>query len=66
MKASKVKPRTVPTALRIREVAEDQVPPPTPVRVIQQVGTMLCAIPADELSEDTLLATHEEEPKTSD
>ena len=62
-----MKPWTVPTALHIREVAEgEEVPPPTPVRVIQQVGTLLCAIPADELSEDALLAATEEEPTSSD
>ena len=65
-KTSKVKPRVVPSALTIREVDDvEQIPPPTPVRVIQQISAVLCAIPTEELTDEALMASQEEEPLAS-
>ena len=58
---SKVKPRVVPTMLP-RGAASDskepefELPPPTPIPTMQNIGTQLCAIPAEELNEDMLTA----------
>ena len=65
-KTSKVKPRVTPSALTIREVEDaEQIPPPTPIRLIQQIGTVLCAIPSEELTDEALMASQEEEPPAS-
>mgnify|MGYP000941535423 CR=1 FL=1 len=65
-KTSKVKPRVVPTTLTIREVDDvEKIPPPTPVRVIQQISAVLCAIPTEELTGEALMASQEEEPPAS-
>ena len=34
----------------------DNVPPPTPLAVMQAIGTQRCAVPAEELTEEALLA----------
>ena len=59
---SKVKPRLLPSALPgTKEMEEntvnttdETVPPPTPVSTMQNIGTQLCAIPAEELSDEIL------------
>ena len=35
---------------------EFELPPPTPITTMQTIGTQLCAIPAEELTEDMLTA----------
>ena len=65
-KTSKVKPRVTPSALTIREVYDvEHIPPPTPIRMIQQIGTVLCVIPTEELTDEALMASQEEEPPAS-
>lgn len=59
---SKVKPRVLPSAFPSANAADDQdatiqsteMPPPTPIPTMQNIGTHLCAIPAGELSEEIL------------
>ena len=65
MKVSTVKPQVVPFAVRINDISEEDICPPTPLQVIQQIVTNLCAIPAAELTDDALMAPLEEKPSTS-
>ena len=64
-KQSKVKPCHTPSApslVIIRELdaeAGQEIPPPTPIQVIQQVGVQKCAIPPEELTEAALLGSKE-------
>ena len=59
---SKVKPHLLPSALPSAKemeentvnTADETVPPPTPVSTMQNIGTHLCAIPADELTDEIL------------
>ena len=61
---SKVKPRLIPSAAtaasqhtsaeQASDAQELAVPPPTPIATMQAVGTQLCAIPAEELSDAAL------------
>ena len=57
-RSSKVKPRINPSALQTRARSDEDdssvVPPPTPIATLQLVGTVKCAIPAAELSEEVL------------
>lgn len=67
-KASKFKAHMIPSAassVTITEISEDvEVPPPTPIPVIQQIGTVKCGIPASELTEEGLLADKEAGPSS--
>ena len=65
IKLSKVKPRQVPSALTIRDTPTEHIPPATPFQVIQQIGTNLRGIPANEPSKEALMAAQEEEPASS-
>lgn len=61
---SKVKPRMIPSAAtatsqhtsieQASDTEELAVPPPTPLATMQAVGTQLCAIPAEEVSDEDL------------
>ena len=58
---SKVKPMVVPTMLHHGAASDSmetefELPPPTPIPTMQNIGTQLCAIPAEELTEDMLTA----------
>ena len=70
-KPSKVKPRHTPAApssviiTELDEAAAQEIPPPTPIQVIQQVGVLKCTIPAEELTEYALLASKEAGPSSS-
>ena len=62
-KASKVKPRVVPSATDTpMEVVDhtvnqgDYILPPTPIQVLQHIGISKCAIPPAEVSEEALMA----------
>jgi hypothetical protein len=68
-KMSKVKPRKVPNApssVKITEITdettalEEVAPPSTPISLIQMICTNMCGIPADELTEDALVASSAE------
>lgn len=75
---SKVKPRKAPSITcsskatdphasllpQNPEAQSDGMPPPTPVQQIQYVGTVLCGVPANELSPQKLLES--EQGATSD
>ena len=57
---SKVKPRIVPevdssSSINTVQVSDD-IPPPTPIATLQDVGVNRCAIPTAELTEEALLA----------
>lgn len=63
---SKVKPRVVPSALKINEAQgetadSDEIPPPTTISVMQAVGVQLCAVPEEELTEEALNMEIEEQ-----
>lgn len=74
---SKVEPRKVPTmpvlAVDGHIVPDvpglqnegENVPPPTPISIIQCIGVNLCGIPAEELSPKKLLASLQEEAEDS-
>ena len=53
-----------PSALQSVARSEDEdsaaAPPPTPIAMIQLVGTVKCAIPATELSEEVLNEVNED------
>ena len=55
---SKVKPRVIPSIGTSASAASSagEIPPPTPIATLQSIGVNRCAIPAAELSEETLLA----------
>ena len=57
-RSSKVKPRINLSALQSTARSEEDdssvVPPPTPIAMLQLVGTVKCVIPAAELSEEVL------------
>lgn len=62
-KISRVKPRCTPEVMMLEAQDpisslsnETEVPPPTSIPMIQSMGTKLCGIPAEELTEDLLLA----------
>ena len=71
IRKSKVKPRIVPSASaatisdNIEDTTATAPPPPTPIQVIQHIGTTLCAIPASELSEEALLSDKETGPSSA-
>ena len=59
---SKVKARVVPEASNAPNTTSAHqlaVPPPTPVAVLQAVGTTRCGIPPEDLSTDKLMADQE-------
>lgn len=56
---SKVKPRITPStasSVVIEELEDGEIPPPTPITVIQQVGVQQCGIPIAELTTKALLS----------
>ena len=60
---SKVKPRIIPSAVSNvnssvdhMHVESEDIPHPTTIATMQNIGTQLCAIPAEELTEDMLTA----------
>ena len=68
-RSSKVKPRINPSAKSSVVITElddtTEAPPPTPIATIHLVGTVKCAIPAAELSEDALNEVLEDNPSAS-
>lgn len=57
--SSKVKPRVIPSAgstSSADDMPPEEIPPPTPINVIQEIGINRCAVPAKELTEEALLA----------
>ena len=62
---------TVPSASSVtiteisEAVANPAAPPPTPIQVIQHIGTNICAIPAAELTEDELLSDKDVGPSSA-
>lgn len=57
--SSKVKPRITPSAgssSNTEDRVSDEIPPPTPIPVLQAIGVNRCVVPAEELSEEALLA----------
>ena len=59
MHTSKVKPRLVPSIGSSSSApnAADDIPPPTPVSTLQDIGINRCAIPEAELTTEALLTT---------
>ena len=70
-KVSKVKARhtlAAPSSVIIMELDNTDtpdIPPPTPIQVIQQVGVLQCAVPAEELTEAALLESTNAGPLSS-
>ena len=70
-KPSKVKPRIVPSAAAQAGQAvpdslnEDNIPPPTPVQVLQHIGIIKCAIPPEEVTSEALMAEAEDGPSNA-
>ena len=58
---SKVKPRLVPSFGSSSSAGE--IPPPTPVSTLQEIGVNCCAIPESELSYEALLAAPSSAPE---
>lgn len=56
--SSKVKPRMTPSAglSSAPDNLSDEIPPPTPLHIIQEIGVNRCAIPREELTDEALLA----------
>ena len=69
-KASKVKPRVIPSAVVITELTEDQIeveelPPPMTVAQIQEIAVQKCAVPPEEVTEEMLLVDKGAGPSSS-
>lgn len=64
---SKVKPRQVPAAPNQATTtsAAAPTPPPTPIQMLQQIGTIKCGVPAEELTASKLMAELEDAPASS-
>lgn len=65
---SKVKQRQVPEAPNLStttSAAQSSMPPPTPIPMLQMIGTIKCGVPATELSEDNLMADQESSTSSS-
>lgn len=53
---SKVKPRLIPSVAQSSSSGGTEIPPPTPIPTMQDIGVHRCAIPPQELSEAMLLS----------
>ena len=53
----------VTTSVRLQtDTHTAEIPPPTAISTMQQIGVQLCAIPAEELTEEALNGTVAEPP----
>lgn len=48
-----------------KNVQDAKVPPPTPISVMQAIGVQRCVVPAEELTEEALLAAPSEDTPTN-
>ena len=69
LKTSKVKPRVIPstTSASIASALSEapEIPPPTAIPVIQHIGTVMCGIPAEELTDEHLQACYDDGPSSA-
>lgn len=69
LKTSKVKPRVIPsaTSANIDSALSEapEIPPPTAIPVIQHIGTVMCGIPAEELTDEHLQASSDDGPPSA-